>query len=690
MSRSRVWLFAGYAAVLAGALASLGMAWQPLLLRILVVGAALLYVPGALMLHLLLPRMNVRLGAFERIPLALAGSLLLMAPFLFIGWSREAYVKTVAAGFLIVVSGLWVWAWRQSCMEWGEKRSFQFSALLPQLRCAWAACSPWVRGLTVLAALTPLYFLFFGHPMNTDDALNINMMRTYAPDGFFSGSFEMYSSALPVSDPAFALWDLCLLTWTHVSGAEAMEVWMLAPVLLAPPIFFATWIFLRRLFKNDVAASWAMGAFLFFTMVLERGWIVKTSGYHMVITAFVLCPLCWRWAFEWAQERKILAGVFSLIAGLALSLVHPAALFVAASVLIFYALGLAMFKRYRHEAFRIFQLLGFWAVALVPYFLFRLKGLSFTFTTSGPQFQHTNPEMFLPWRPFEFASGLFMMNPEVFFAPHYMVEPPFSPRIILLLALLAFPFIIWRAPLDEAKGGHAKVFLISTVVGILVLLCNPLVYPGLGKFLTYQMLRRLVQGIPYFAALGLACAVLNRGSWRRVFQVSAIVGMAAGLWQAAPYGFPEANLELSPWKARWIENPYEPGALVHAEETFGLIQYLQKQPLSVVAGDEAINFAIVAYTRHRMLHFKEAYVSMAVPDQKKREHLIKRIFFDDKVEALNAELDRYQVRYIIFDAMRWNRRGGMQELDKFLESNLWGTAYEDNRYLLIERMENDT
>ncbi len=438
----------------------------------------------------------------------------------------------------------------------------------------------------------------------------------------------------------------------------------------------------RTLFADRRLAAAADMTFLAVYGGIEGGYVFGTSWFHMVAGNFIFLTLALHCLLQRAFTGRPGHTALSALIGLAAFTIHPFSFVLYLTALGSFWLAAMLWRRVEGIDRRaILACLGLALVLCAPY-------LGWKFSHYEVHERISDVFEAAAWHPISVA-GLFVVeNFDRFLAPHYYVKPPFEARWWFVAAYLLIPalFVIRREK-------RARLLLVSMMIAPLAVAYTPL-YSLVAGLITQVLASRFSQLAPVPIVVGfvigtlvLAAPVFRRRGIHRVATSLAVAGLLV-LLAAGRFAGREAR--ASGWDVLGVtleRNPYVSQFLVEPPRAAGMLHFFREDVTesSVIASDYDVALLLIGYTRHFALCMEREHISIGVTDQDEREGLLAAIYAPALASEIPNGLNRYGVRFVVFDRSRQQGLGSATNAETFLDGTPGSAVrYSDQYYLVVE------
>ncbi len=454
--------------------------------------------------------------------------------------------------------------------------------------------------------------------------------------------------------------DLSFASVAVIGHLDAFHVIMLAPAALSIFMFLSCFSFTRILTGSETPAYISVIMFAIILGTMESFHCFRTSSFYLVLTGFIFVPIGYSFIIKFLNCGELRNLLVIAIAALVTASFHPFGFISLFSGLLFFFFWFLLKPKTNKTLLRkIILMTIICLITASPHIILQLKDFELNNVTEAG---------FKPWRVLKFSDELFLMNPEILFAPHYHVTPPFTPRLIY-----AFLFIAGLVFFKYLYKENWAVYVIALSFTPLLIVFNPLIYPLAGKAMSFQLARRFTQIPPICIIAGLLIWLLIRNKSNFIKKsVSACLFCFFALNLLFVFNSRkniDLNLGLSVYKMNFEKNPYLPEMMNNPENKMELIKILRAESKqSVVACDYDIGALIIGFTPHTLVSMHPQYISPAVKDEDERLKALDVIFnSSDEAETIKA-INRFEIDYIVLNSEAFGDFGGNSRLEKFLKN----------------------
>ena len=274
---------------------------------------------------------------------------------------------------------------------------------------------------------------------------------------------------------------------------------------------------------------------------------------------------------------------------------------------------------------------------------------------------YTSDNPFLVWR---FALNMDRRRLILFDLANYISDPSLIIEPPYFLALLLLPMFLWRLRKDVAAQ-----YVVSSSLGIVFVMFNPLVTPLIGSFVMPWILWRFVWILPYALIFAMAAQMMVGAAIKiggRLQEALKVGDAERTVQRLSPFGpllvIVLSALILSPGIARNIKNLDGRRAFAYAYPTpdrlFGRLNAdLAKTGPSMVLADQDMSVTLPAFVAHaHVLAHRTPTTSEIFPADRQDEALQRLLDQHDFFTATTLTersietLDKYDVKYVVAES----------------------------------------
>ncbi len=534
--------------------------------------------------------------------------ILFLFPFMMVGILCRLSMDLVWGSLLVLTAALWLFSRSKTPVSRLPRRSPERAAFAMALLFLGTLFWGWRGGLFTRDAFTFLAFI-----RKTAE------LKALSPNEPFYGDLH--------PDPVYGynLWLFALGLFARVTSLDAAFLWRMAPFLLGPMALAAFYFLCRSFWKNQWVAVGGGFLFVFWYGFCQGGWIFRVIAYPNVAGNFLFLPIGLGLFFRSLSEKRRLWAVGAGFVGLLLAATHPFSFVLWGAGLTFFCLADLLCRGTKAWS----QNAPSFAWALfpaLPYLLFRAQFL-----------EVTNPAYLTRIAPndIHLSEHLFYKRPEILFCPeHYGPTPASCWNPLLAISFLLVPFLF------RYRKDRRAVFLISNMVGPVLIHLNPWLVPLLCRIVHFDLVSRFGQLFPFLLVFlfFLDRFLSGKGEKGIVFLLVLTLPLS-GLFRI---GSPGPQGEFSCYS-----HLYDP----QADRMEPLLKQFNRQtPKSaVVLAPSSIGLAVVAYTKHTIVSGEGIHVSPAARDQLEREEDVSAFFTHPWSQKEEFLLDKYGVDYVLID-----------------------------------------
>ncbi len=517
----------------------------------------------------------------------------------------------------------------------------------------------------VLCGITVLTVFMFKPDITADVLISSAEIRGLAEDAVIRTN-TAYSGLNNFPGYNYNIHDLILGSITVLGKMDAMQVILIFPAVMSILIFISAFLFTRSITGSTSASYLSVIILAILPGSMEFMHCFRTSFFHLIVTGFVIIPTGYSFLVRYLKDGALSHLLISAITALTAAAIHPFGFISYVSGLLFFMLWFALKPRQNRQILKKMSVIVLLCcLAASPHIALQLKDFELNNVTEAG---------FSPWRTISLSKNLFIINPEVIFAPHYHVKPPFYPRyaiVLIYLAGLAVLLYVYRE--DWA------IYLAALCFTPLLIVLNPLIYPLAGKIMSFQLLRRFTQIPPLHIVAGILIWLAIRKRSPFVKTTTAFLLCFLFVLTLYPAFTSEAknrnwNFELSEYNLNFRKNPYLPEIMNNPETKMDIVKILRQYDSSgVVACDYDMGLFVVAFTSHKLVSVHPQYVSLAVKDETERKKALNSILNSaDKNETIKA-ISKYEVDFIVLDIKLQGETGKFAE-----QPNIYEEIYSNN------------
>lgn len=462
----------------------------------------ILFAPGYLIYNLLIPDSSK--GVLKAVALSFSFSLIvLIIPTVFAYTQHSTIRQVVNFYFLLVALLIFILFILDSFFI--KKRGENFNE---------GAKGNLLIKFALLIILIVFVFLghYYGGFFSGDAYKHINLIRkiTEMPTVEFT---DAYIKGINSSSYGWNLWHIALAIISQVAAKDPVVIWIFIATLAAPTIIAALFIFLRRLFKDEKLAFYAILAYVIWFGVMNYQitegkifctWEFALSSWPSFVARDILLYVILFFILDILRKGFRIKDYFVIsLLSIVLALIHIYYYYILLFILGSFWLFLLLFNPYQNRKIysRIFGIMGLVLFPAVFYVIYLTKSLQ---PALNPRFTDPfNTGRFIPVQP---IGKYIMVNPfdglwqnnmrklAFIFTPFLILYARRKDWAVYLLALIGVPTLIFLNPflmtwLQKVNPGLDRIWRLveiipyEIIVGLFLYKIAKYFWPHLKSFL---------------------------------------------------------------------------------------------------------------------------------------------------------------------------------------------------------------